>query len=139
MQSVGEHEVPVGTLAVRWRAWQLLRPARAGTATEVDLVFENAGSVEWRTIEVSYHWLDDRGNAIVWGEIWTPLSRSVKPGETIEQRIELRAPLRAGPHRLAFDLVAEGRYWVSEVAHTRLDVDVDSQPRTERTLAAPFT
>src|SRR5258708_17128452 len=137
MQSVGEHEVPVGTLAVRWRAWQLLRPARAGTATEVDLVFENAGSVEWRTIEVSYHWLDDRGNAIVWGEIWTPLSRSVKPGETIEQRIELRAPLRAGPHRLAFDLVEERRHWFPEGGNTRLQGDVHVQPRIQPTLARP--
>src|SRR5258708_2759770 len=139
MQSVGEHEVPVGTLAVRWRAWQLLRPARAGTVTEVDLVLENAGSAEWRTIEVSYHWLDDRGNAIVWGEIWTPLARSVAPGETIEQRIELRAPLRAGPHRLAFDLVDESRYWFSEVGNTRLEVDVDVQPRVERRLAVTFS
>ncbi|MHB8642878.1 MAG: hypothetical protein ACYDA3_08340 [Gaiellaceae bacterium] len=143
MQHVGEHEVPVGPLAVRWRAWQLLRPARAGTVTEVDLVFENAGRVGWthgasKKIEVSYHWLDDRGNAIVWGEIWTPLSRTVAPGETIEQRIELRAPLRAGPHRLAFDLVEEGRYWFSEVGNTRLEVDVDVQPRIERRLAVTF-
>src|SRR5260370_33359981 len=135
MQSVGEHEVPVGPLAVRWRAWQLLRPARAGTATEVDLVFENAGSVEWRTIEVSYHWLDDRGNAIVWGEIWTPLSRSVKPGGTIEQRIELRAPPRAGPHRLPVDLLGEGRCLFSQDARPRLEGDRAVHPTSKPRLA----
>jgi hypothetical protein len=139
MQSVGEHAVPVGPLAVRWRAWELLRPARAGTVTEVDVALENAGSVHWRNIEVSYHWLDDRGNAIVWGEIWTPLSRTVEPGETIEQRLELRGPLRTGPHRLAFDLVDEGRYWFSEVGNARLEVDVEVQPRIERRLAVVFT
>jgi hypothetical protein len=139
MRNVGEHAVPAGPLAVRWRAWALVRPARAGTFTEVDLALENAGSAHWREIEVSYHWLDDRGNAIVWGEIWTPLARSVAPGETIEQRIELRAPLRAGPHRLAFDLVDEGRYWFSEVGNTRLEVDVDVEPRIERRLAVVFT
>src|SRR6266540_1269419 len=144
MHRVGEHPVPAGPLAVRWHAWELLRPARAGMQTEVDLVFENAGRVEWthgaaKKIEVSYHWLDDRGNAIVWGEIWTPLARTVVPGETITQRLELRAPLRAGPHRLAFDLVEEGRYWFSEVGNIRLEVEVDVQPRIERSLAVVFT
>ncbi len=144
MERVGEHPVPAGPLAVRWHAWELLRPARAGMQTEVDLVFENAGRVEWthgaaKKIEVSYHWLDDRGNAIVWGEIWTPLARTVSPGETITQRLELRAPLRAGPHRLAFDLVEEGRYWFSEVGNTRLEVEVEVRPRIERSLAVVFT
>ena len=131
--------MPAGPLAVRWLGWELLRPARAGTITQAELVFENAGSAAWRGIEVSYHWLDDRGNAIVWGELWTPLGYIVEPGETITQRLELRAPLRFGPHRLAFDLVEESRYWFSEVGNTRLEVDLDVQPRIERLLAVVFT
>jgi hypothetical protein len=144
MQRVGEHPVPAGPLAVRWLGWEPLRPARAGVVTEVDLAFINAGSAAWpagpeKRVELSYHWLDDLGNAIVWGEIWTPLSRAVAPGETIEQRIEVRAPLRAGPHRLAFDLVEEHRYWFSEVGNTRLEIEMDVQPRIERRLAVVFT
>jgi hypothetical protein len=139
MERVGEHPVPAGPLAVRWHGWELLQPARAGSLAEVDVVLENAGSAPWRRIEVSYHWLDDRGNAIVWGEIWTPITRTVEPGETIEQRLELRAPLRSGPHRLAFDLVDEGRYWFSQVGNTRLEVDVEVLPRIERALGVVFT
>jgi hypothetical protein len=144
MHTVGEHPVPAGPLAVRWLGWDPVRPARAGVATEFDLVFENAGTAAWpagpeRRIEVSYHWLDDLGNALVWGELWTPLSRAVAPGETIEQRVEVRAPLRAGPHRLAFDLVEEGRYWFSELGNTRLEVSIDVEPRIERRLAVIFT
>jgi hypothetical protein len=139
MQRVGEHPVPAGPLAVRWHAWELLRPARAGTLTEVDVALENAGRVPWTNIEVSYHWLDDRGNAIVWGEIWTPLAQRVDPGELVTQRLEVRAPLRAGPHRLAFDLVDQERYWFSQVGNTRLEVDVDVLPRIDRRLAVVFT
>jgi len=144
MQRVGEHPVPAGPLAVRWLGWEPLRPARAGVVTEFDLMFINAGSAPWaaspeKHVEVSYHWLDDLGNAIVWGEIWTPLARTVAPGETIEQRIEVRAPLRAGPHRLAFDLVEEGRYWFSELGNARLEVEVEVLPRIERRLAVVFT
>ena len=139
MQRVGEHSVPAGPLAVRWLAWDLVEPAKAGSLTEVDLALTNAGSAPWRKIEVSYHWLDDRGNPIVWGEIWTPITRTVEPGDEIEQRVELRAPLRTGAHRLAFDLVDEGRYWFSEVGNTRLEVDVDVAPRIERRLSVVFT
>jgi hypothetical protein len=144
MNRVGEHPVPAGPLAVRWLAWELLRPARAGVVTEVDLTLINAGSAAWpvgpeKRVEVSYHWLDDLGTAIVWGEIWTPRPRAVAAGETIEQRIEVRAPLRAGLHRLAFDLVEEGRYWFSELGNVRLEVEVDVAPRIERRLAAVFT
>ena len=144
MQRVGEHPVPAGPLAVRWLGWEPLRPARAGAVTEVDLAFINAGSAAWpagpeKRVEVSYHWLDDLGNAIVWGEIWTPLSHAVPPGETVELRIDVRAPLHVGPHRLAFDLVEEHRYWFSEVGNTRLEVEVDVQPRIERRLAVVFT
>jgi hypothetical protein len=139
MQRVGEHPVPAGPLAVRWLGWRLLAPVRAGSATELDLALANAGSAPWRNLELSYHWLDDRGNAIVWGEIWTPITRTVEPGEQIEQRLELRAPLRIGPHRLAFDLVDDGRYWFSEVGNTRLEVDVEVAPRIARRLAVVFT
>ena len=139
MNRVGEHPVPAGPLAVRWLGWNLLQPARAGALTEVDVELENAGSAPWRRIEVSYHWLDDRGNAIVWGEIWAPITRTVEPGGTSRQRLEVRAPLRTGPHRLALDLVDEGRYWFSEVGNTRLEVEVVVEPRVERRLAVVFT
>jgi hypothetical protein len=139
MQTVGEHPVPAGPLAVRWLGWELLRPAHAGTLTLVDVALENAGRARWQKIEVSYHWLDDLGNAIVFGEIWAPILRTVEPGERIEQRLEVRAPLRLGPHRLAFDLVDDGRFWFSQIGNTRLEVDVDVLPRIERALAVELT
>jgi hypothetical protein len=140
MQRVGEHPVPAGPLAVRWLGWELRKAPRAGKLAYAELALENAGSASWRGIELSYHWLDDRGNAIVWGERWTPLSRAVKPGETIEQRVELRGPLSTGRYKLAFDLVEEGRYWLSDLGNTRLELDVDVQPRiARRALAVVFT
>jgi len=140
MQKVGEHPVPAGPLAVRWLGWELREPPRAGTLTYVELALENAGASPWRGLELSYHWLDDRGNVIVWGERWTPLQRTVEPGTTIEHRVELRGPLGTGRHKLAFDLVEEGRYWFSDLGNARLELDVDVQPRiARRALAVVFT
>ena len=135
MQRVGEHPVPAGPLAVRWLGWKLVRTPRAGTIGRFDVVLENAGSAAWRQIAVGYHWLDDLGNPMIWGELWTPLEQAVEPGETLEQRLDVRAPLRSGVQRLAFDLVDDGRFWFSQVGNAQLEVDVDVPPRIERALA----
>jgi hypothetical protein len=42
----------------------------------------------------------------------------------------VRAPIPPGPYRLAFDLVAEGRAWFSELGSASLTVDVEVLPRT---------
>jgi hypothetical protein len=93
----------------------------------VDLV--NAGDVTWgEGILLAYHWLDDRGNPIVWDGIRTTLPL-LEPGrrETIE--VPVRAPIPPGPYRLAFDVVAEHRAWLSELGSPMLTKDVDVLPR----------
>ena len=52
------------------------RRARARLA-ERRVEVENAGTATWRDdIAASYHWLDERGNAIVWDGVRTPLRRA---------------------------------------------------------------
>jgi hypothetical protein len=145
MHRVGEHPVPAGPLAVRWLGWELLDPPRAGATSPVELELENAGTASWRSdaerrIEIGYHWLDDRGNALVWGGLWAPLPHEVPPGQRVRRRVELRAPLGTGRYTLAFDLVDEGRRWLSELGNRRLELEVDVQPRiARRALAVTFT
>lgn len=133
MQRVGEHAVPVGPLAVRWLAYDL-EPARAGVTARARLQLENAGSAPWRSrgkegLQLSYHWLDPLGNAIVWDGPRTPLPRVVEPGETVEVAVPVLAPRPPGSYRLAFDLVEELRFWLEELGSTPLEVPVDVAPR----------
>ena len=70
MERVGEHPVPAGPLAVRWLAYDLPE-LRAGARAHARVLLRNEGSATWRSrnesgVQLSYHWLDDRGNAIVW-------------------------------------------------------------------------
>ena len=145
MQPVGAHHVPAGPLAVRWLAYELVEPPRAGAATPVELELENAGTAAWRAegdrrVEVGYHWLDDRGNAIVHGGLWAPFPRAIEPGERIRQRVELRSPLGPGRYALAFDLVDAGRSWFADVGNERLELEIDVRPRiARRALAVVFT
>jgi hypothetical protein len=140
MERVGEHPVPAGPLAVRWLAYELVEQ-RAGTTTTARLRLENAGSAPWRSrgregIQLSYHWLDPLGNAIVWDGTRSALPETVRPGESVELESSLTAPRPPGRYRLAFDLVEEYRFWFEELGSTALDVPVEVRPRIdERRLA----
>ena len=64
-------------LAVRWRAHELPE-LRAGAKTTARVELENAGVTPWRgdRFTVSYHWLDELGNAIVWDGLRTAAHRT---------------------------------------------------------------
>ena len=141
MERVGEHPVPVGPLAVRWLGYELPE-LRAGVAAPARgraprTPARRRGARAGRPgVQLSYHWLDDRGNAIVWDGPRVAFERPVAPGEEVEVETLLRAPQPPGRYRLAFDLVEEFRFWFAEVGSSPLELDVDVAPRiAERRLA----
>ena len=135
MERVGDHPVPAGPLAVPWLAYEL--PAfRAGAEAAVEVVLQNAGSATWRArgdtgVKLSYHWLDDRGNAIVWDGPRVDLGGPVAPGDEVEVALRVRAPQPPGRYRLAFDLVEELRFWFAEVGSAPLELDAEVLPLIE--------
>jgi hypothetical protein len=134
------HSTPAGPLAVRWVAHEL-SPFLAGRISAATIELENAGTAPWVTMRgagvfLAYHWLDLRGNPIVWADQFIPLPRQVAPGERLPVDCSVRAPIPPGRYRLAFDLVDEGRYWFVELGNERLELDVEVESRlAERTLA----
>jgi hypothetical protein len=129
-----------GPLVARWRSWSL-DGRKAGSLARARAAVENAGTATWHTrgetagIHAAYHWLDDRGNAIVWDGLRTALPHPVAPGETVELEMAVRLPLPPGRYRFALDLVDEGRFWLAELGNHRPEEDVDIVPRIERRLA----
>ena len=142
MRTVGEHRVAAGPLAVRWLGYDL-EPPRAGALCEARVALENAGSQEWRSAEtqpegvkLSYHWLDDLGNPIVWDGLRTAFPAPVEPGTQIEAALTIRAPIPPGRYRLALDLVDERRLWFGELGGSALEVDLEVVPRIDRRALA---
>jgi hypothetical protein len=127
MQAVPAHAVPAGPLGVRWLAYEL-EPAQAGAVGQARVELENAGTAAWHDLFAAYHWLDQLGNALDWDGLRTPVRR-LAPGERADAGLAVRAPIPPGRYRLAFDLVLEGRYWLSEIGNTMLEVDVEVVPR----------
>ena len=139
MERVGEHPVPAGPLAVRWRGHELPE-FRAGVAATARIELENAGSAAWRSrgkegVQLAYHWLDELGNAIVWDGVRHAFAGPVEPGAATTMDVLVAAPIPPGPYRLAFDLVEEHRFWFAEIGNTALEVNVTVEPRIERRLA----
>ena len=116
-----------GPLAVHWGDWTLDDP-HAGALGRARVELENAGTVTWRDIRLAYHWLDDRGNPIVWDGIRTPLPE-LAPGERATVDARVRAPIPPGRYRFALDVVADHRAWFSELGSETASVDVDVLPR----------
>jgi hypothetical protein len=126
-----------GPLAARWTLRDL-PSVRAGTLVHAQVEVENAGTATWRAggVNAASHWLDDRGNPIVWDGPRTELPRAVGPGERVALTMALRGPMPPGRYRLALDLVDEHRLWFAEAGSGTLERDVDVAPRIERRLAA---
>ncbi|HEV2592437.1 MAG TPA: NBR1-Ig-like domain-containing protein [Gaiellaceae bacterium] len=119
-----------GPLAVEWGNWAMAEP-RAGTRMAATLELVNAGSMAWGDgVFASYHWLDDRGNPIVWDGIRTAVP-PIAPGERTHVAVDVRAPIPPGRYRLAFDMVSEHRAWFSELGSAMLERDLRVEPRVQ--------
>jgi hypothetical protein len=107
----------------------------AGALHDVTVEAENVGSAPWRTrgheegLFLSYHWLDERGNPIVWDGLRTPLERPVAPGESLRATMSVRGPIPPGRYRLAVDLVEEHRFWLAELGNEPYETEVEVAPR----------
>ena len=128
-----------GPLGVAWGEAEL-GELRAGSLARVRVQLENTGRAPWRSrreggIFLSYHWLDDRGNALVWDGIRTSFEDAVSPGERLTASLDVRAPVPPGPYRFAIDVVAEGRAWFAELGNEVLERNVEVAPRIARRLA----
>jgi len=96
---------------------------------------ENAGTAGWGAdIAASYHWLDERGNAIVWDGIRTELPGPIGPGERVLLEIAVRAPMPPAQYGFALDLVAEHRAWFGELGENDAPSEaVEVLPRVDAT------
>ena len=119
--------IPAGPLAVRWHSLDVDAP-EAGALGRARVALENAGSAAWRSLSLSYHWLDERGNAIVWDGIRTPVEAA--PGDQLVVDARVRAPIPPGRYRLAFDLVDEHRFWLAELGNHTPELDLQVRPRS---------
>jgi hypothetical protein len=111
---------------VRWHRYEV-EAVQAGALTRALVALENAGSAPWHELSISYHWLDNLGNPIVWDGIRQAVNAA--PGERVERELSIRGPIPPGRYRLALDLVDEHRYLLAELGNFTPELDLDVAAR----------
>jgi len=98
-----------------------MKPGEHATA---EVRFRNASSLAWPSkpnsknkfaVSLSYHWLNPKGEMVVFEGARTALPNDVKPGDVVDLRQTIQAPDRPGTYVLEVTLVQEGNAWFPEV------------------------
>ena len=75
---------------------------------------QNLSNFTWGSdVNLSYHWLDAAGNAIVWDGVRTSLS-GMTSNELRTVNVRVAAPAAPGTYTLRYDIVREGLTWFSD-------------------------
>jgi hypothetical protein len=107
----------------------------------VPVTLENTGRLVWDSqrepaFAMSYHWLRADTEAVVQFDGWrTAFPTPVAPGARVTLPVDVKAPPQPGKYALVWDVVHEGRAWLSTegVAAPRTAVDVEGVPAGELT------
>lgn len=90
-----------------------------GTEYQIPVSLINTGRIAWDStteppFAMSYHWLRADTNGVVQFDGWrTPFPLPVAPGAAIELPVNVKAPGEPGKYVLVWDVVHEGRAWLS--------------------------
>jgi stage II sporulation protein D len=84
-----------------------------GGEVPVQVHVTNTGLKSWSAagdtpVRLGYHWLDGKGNAVVWDGARVSLSRDVAPGREMKFDLSVRAPEHDGDYLLVWDMVQDG-------------------------------
>jgi O-antigen ligase len=121
---------------------------RSGAMYDIPITVTNDGRITWQSdrepvFALSYHWLSpDTGEVIDYEGARTPFAQPVAPGQQVTMAAKVRAPRRAGEYQLTWDIVHEGRTWLSaqgvQLATSRVSVegarDLDALPASHSRL-----
>jgi cell division septation protein DedD len=115
----GEHSIP--------------NQMTAGQRLSAEISVKNASKNTWpsnpdgkghRAVNLSYHWLDRRGDMVVFDGLRTPLPHDVGAGEAVRLNAVIKAPDRAGKYTLEVTLVQEAVAWFPEREGDKLSLPI---------------
>ena len=92
---------------------------RPDSFTDVPVTLSNRGWLTWQSTQtpvfaLSYHWLSiDTEDVVVYDGVRTAFTNPVEPGEDVTVQARVRAPGYPGTYLLVWDIVQEGRTWLS--------------------------
>ncbi|MDO8506723.1 MAG: SpoIID/LytB domain-containing protein [Candidatus Limnocylindria bacterium] len=112
---------PLGVLGVQYAVPTPPTTIAANASVQVSVQLTNNGTEAWTTgganpVNLSFHWYDAAGAAVVWDGARTPLGGDVAVGAARTVAANVTAPATAGSYTLRFSLVKEGIAWFTPSA-----------------------
>jgi len=101
-----------------------------GEVTSVGVVIRNGSRYIWpskgaKPIQLSYHWLNDRGLVEIFEGIRTPLPNDLRPQEPVFLMAIVKALTKTGRFILRMTMMQEGVAWFEDRGGLPADVYVD--------------
>ena len=95
--------------------------AGAGTALQLPVTITNAGTDSWNAagpnpVNLSYHWSDLTGRAVIWDGARTPIGSDIPAGGARQLTAAITVPDQPGLYQLQLALVKEGVAWLNPSA-----------------------
>jgi uncharacterized membrane protein len=109
---------------------------KPGEFKKVPITIKNISDAVWPhlsgpeggyEVNLSYHWLDDKDNVVVWDGERTNLPFDLLPGAQVTLEANVRAPETPGKYKIQFQMVQEKVAWFGDdkgAATLSIDVEV---------------
>lgn len=122
----GEREsgaLPGGGFKVSFEKQNIPKEIKTGERVTAEIGFKNTSTVTWPSkpnsknknqVNLSYHWLNNKGEMVVFDGARTGMPNDLKAGESVELKPEILAPDKPGEYILEVTLVQEGVAWFPE-------------------------
>ncbi len=105
---------------VEWLKVEAPLSMDASNTVTVPIILRNASTHLWpgsgaTQVKVSYHWLRETGDPVIWAGRRTELPDHIAAGQEVEMDVLVDTPEVAGSFILVFDLIRERINWFSAV------------------------
>ena len=130
----GVKRLPLTGFKVAFESHKVGAQMKSGERVAADVTVKNVSPVSWpskpnsknlHAVNLAYHWLDTKGQMVVFDGARTPLPYDLKPGESVTLKATIYPPELPGAYVLEITLVQEGVAWFPENGGAKLSLPVD--------------
>ena len=130
----GVKRLPLTGFKVAFESHKVGAQMKSGERVAADVMVKNVSPVSWprkpnsknlHAVNLAYHWLDTKGQMVVFDGARTPLPYDLKPGESVTLKATIYPPELPGAYVLEITLVQEGVAWFPENGGAKLSLPVD--------------
>jgi hypothetical protein len=129
----GAKRLPEAGFQVEFQSHNVASEMTSGKTVSADIMVKNISPVTWPSkpdnkdryaVKLSYHWLNRKGEKVIFEGVRTSLPRDLKPGESVDLKAAIQAPAKPGRYILEVTLVQESAAWFPDKNGAKLPLPV---------------